>query len=178
MPNRPADDPKKKRFAQEYVVDFNAKAAAIRCGVPPKAAKVTGCRWLQRTEVFEEVELLLDAQAAETKVTARDVLVELARLAFIDTTVAGKVKSYADLRKLPPAVRRAIQGYKFKNGKISELKFASKVDSLQLLGKHLKLFLERIGIGDPNGNPLPPAAQVNLSKLSDEQLLAIVEKLG
>ena len=177
MPNRPTDDPKRHQFAVEYLVDKNAKEAAIRCGVPPKAAKVTGCRWLKRPEVRAEVDRLLDEQAQRTKITADNVLIELARLAMIDTTVAMNVKAIKDLRKLPPEVRRSIQSYKFKNGKLAELKFCSKVEALHLLGKHLKLFVERLAHEDPNGNPLAAAQIPALAAMSMKQLIDLVEKL-
>ena len=47
------------QFAQEYVVDFNGKQAAIRAGYAARSAEVTACKMLRTAKVRSEVERLL-----------------------------------------------------------------------------------------------------------------------
>lgn len=46
---------KQKRFTEEYVLDRNGAAAAVRAGYAPNSAKVTACRLLSRPDVLEAV---------------------------------------------------------------------------------------------------------------------------
>jgi len=43
------------RFAHEYVIDFNGKQAAIRCGYSPKTAESQASRLLRNVKVMEQV---------------------------------------------------------------------------------------------------------------------------
>jgi len=45
--------PKQVRFVQEYAVDGNGAAAAVRAGYAPGSAKVTACRLLTQPNVRE-----------------------------------------------------------------------------------------------------------------------------
>lgn len=47
--------PKQARFAEEYLVDFNATQAAIRSGYSPKGARVQGVRLLTNANVASAI---------------------------------------------------------------------------------------------------------------------------
>lgn len=70
--------PKQARFAEEYVLDHNATAAALRAGFAPKSARVTACRLLKANRA---VQAAVEAQealvAAEMGVSRQRVLREL-----------------------------------------------------------------------------------------------------
>lgn len=133
-------------FAEEYIIDRNACAAAIRAGFSPKTAK-DASEWIHPDHPTKpQVRALIDQLNAErsrrTGVTADRVLAELAKIAFvnvddlIDTDTA---------RVLPTAKRddkAAIQSVTVKSGKVEEreVKLADKTRALELLGKHLGMF--------------------------------------
>jgi hypothetical protein len=48
--------PKQARFVEEYLVDLNAKQAAIRAGYSPKTAEVQGCRLLRNVQVAAAIQ--------------------------------------------------------------------------------------------------------------------------
>jgi phage terminase small subunit len=76
--------PKQEAFAQEYVADLNAAAAARRAGYSEHTADRQGYRLLRNAEVSHRI-AELQAQAAERAAfDATRVLVEIERLATVD----------------------------------------------------------------------------------------------
>ena len=51
---------RRRRFPEEYVVDFNATQAAIRSGYSPRSAHVTGSRLLKDPKIRRRVDVLMD----------------------------------------------------------------------------------------------------------------------
>ncbi len=52
--------PKQARFVDEYLIDLNAKQAAIRAGYSPKTAEWTGPQLLGKTHVSEAIKARRD----------------------------------------------------------------------------------------------------------------------
>ena len=67
---------KHRKFAEEYVIDLNAKQAAIRAGYSPKTAEVQGCQLLSNPKVAAYVAELKQKRSEETKIDAAWVLRE------------------------------------------------------------------------------------------------------
>jgi phage terminase small subunit len=148
-----------ERFAREYIVDLDAGAAALRAGYQcntTATATQKGCHLLKRPDVGKLVAELKARQADRLDLKADDVLRELLRLARVDIGEAfdddGKLKAIKDI---PVDVRRAIAGVEVDElfeghgedreqvGFTRKVKFWDKTKALELLGKHLKLFVER-----------------------------------
>ena len=133
-------------FAEEYIIDRNACAAAIRAGFSPKTAK-DASEWIHPEHPTKpHVRALIDQLNAErsrrTGVTADRVLEELAKIAFVN---AEDLLDPDSARVLPNAKREdkaAIQSVTVKTGKIEEreIKLADKTRALELIGKHLGMF--------------------------------------
>lgn len=155
---------KQQRFADEYLVDLNAKQAAIRAGYSPRSAEVTGAKLLSNTKVAAYVKSAASAQQERTRITADVVLGELLRLARVDLSEAydesGKLRP---VREMPEDLRRAIAGVESDEiwewvedddgerrrelvGFTRKVKFWDKTRALELLGKHLKLFTDRVDV--------------------------------
>ena len=136
-------------FAQEYLVDLNAKQAAIRAGYSPKTAKSVGYRLLTYVDVMAEVTRRLEDRAKRNDVDADRVIEELARLAFGDLrsivqVVDGKVvvKPSAEWTRDEAAtvaeVAQTRQGIR--------VKMHPKLQALEALAKHLGMYVTRLDV--------------------------------
>lgn len=83
---------KQKRFCEEYLIDLNARQAAIRAGYPEKRASEQAYQLLQKTTVSAYIEKLREEQQRRTEITADKVLGELAKIAAEDVEITGKEK--------------------------------------------------------------------------------------
>ncbi len=158
---------KRKLFVKEYLVDLNATKAALRAGYSDgnaASAARTGTRLLAIPEVKEWVQEAMDKRAAEVGFTAKTILEKLLELATLD--LSGAYDENGKLlhpKKMPPEIRRAIAGIEvfeeFQGqgqnreyiGDTVKVRFWDKVKSLELLGKHLKLFTDVVDIHDKTG---------------------------
>lgn len=144
---------KQQRFCEEYMIDLNATQAAIRAGYSVKTANEQGARLLANVSVSREIEKLQALQSRRTGITADRVLTELAKIAFVDPNRVinpsnGTVRSDANADD-----RAAIQGVKVKrsSGENSdsfeaEVKLYDKTKALELIGKHLGLFSDKVDL--------------------------------
>ena len=145
-------------FPGEYIFDKNATKAAIRIGVPERGAHVEGARLLKRPKVIAKIKELLARREKNTEITAANILNELDRVGRCDVGQAfDENEMPKKLRDMPEDVRRAISKVKVKtwdeggeSGRIIEISFWNKVQGLELLGKHLELFVDRIKVEQPN----------------------------
>ena len=62
------------QFAQEYVVDFNGKQAAIRSGYSKKTAESQASRLLRNVKVRSEIERLLEDPVGKRNETRERIL--------------------------------------------------------------------------------------------------------
>jgi phage terminase small subunit len=144
---------KQSAFVREYLVDLNATQAAVRAGYSARTADKVGSELLGKTRVREAVDEALRGRAVRVEVRQDDVLRELLNLALVDIGDAfdgeGRLK---DLSAMPPGVRRAISSIEVEEHADEDgilvvtrkLRFWDKPKSLELLGKHLKLFTDRV----------------------------------
>jgi phage terminase small subunit len=72
------------RFAQEFVIDFNAAKAAIRAGYSAKTARVIACQNLTKANVAAEVDRLCKRVAEAAEVTSIEVLRQAERICRAD----------------------------------------------------------------------------------------------
>lgn len=141
------------RFADEYMVDYSPKNAAIRAGYSEKTAR-NAANWINPQNPGKpQLRALIDTKTAElsrrTGVTAERVIGEIAKIAFANITDIADPKT----GKLLPGVERAdasaVAGIRIKRGddfSEYELKMCDKLKALELLGKRLGMFKENIQI--------------------------------
>jgi len=164
-------------FCQEYLIDLNATQAAIRAGYSPKNAYSQGFDNLKKPAIALEVQRGMDAREKRTGITADNVLRELAKLAFSNirdfASWQGQEVRFADsdgLTEGQAACISEISQTVTQHGGSFKIKLHDKKGSLELLGRHLKLFTDKIEhSGDPE-NPIQLAGAIDTSKLSDEEL--------
>lgn len=154
-------------FAREYVLDLNGTRAAIAAGYAPKSAKVTASRLLTKANVKTLIAELTKAKADKLDLKAEHVLEELKRMAFSNMLDYIKVQdgdAFIDLSKLTREHAAAIQeltveeytegrGEEKRDIKKTRFKLCDKRGSLELLGRYLKLFTDRVEAGGLNGEP-------------------------
>lgn len=161
--------PKQAMFVREYLVDLNATQAAIRAGYALRTASSQGARLLNTPGVAEAVREALMARAERTQVTADRVVAELARVAFGDIRKLFEDGRPVPIDQLPPEVAAMVAGLDVvtRGGDtVAKLKRADKLRALELLGRHLGLFLEQNENKDGGGTP--PALVVRFVDPMDE----------
>lgn len=139
---------RQKRFCEEYLIDLNATQAAIRAGYSPKNADKIGPELLGKTRVSNAIQQAMAARSRRTGISQDRVITELAKIAFVN---ASDVIDLDQAKVQPGACRddlACVQSVKVKEGNITEreIKLADKLKALELLGKHLGMFTDKLGI--------------------------------
>lgn len=137
---------KQKRFVEEYLIDLNATQAAIRAGYSPRTAGGTGAENLAKPGIKSEIDKAMAARSVRTGVTQDRVVRELARIAFVDPTRVVDFRTGTVLNELGEDDRAVLAGVKVKDGTFTEreVKLFDKLKALELLGKHLGIFTDKV----------------------------------
>jgi len=75
---------RQRQFVEQYLVDCNAAAAAVRAGYSERSASVTGPRVRALPHVRRAIEAAMEERSRRVGITQDRVVLELARLAFAD----------------------------------------------------------------------------------------------
>jgi len=151
-----------KKFAKEYLLDFNATRAAERAGYSPKTAYAQGHRLLKNAEIKQLLEAEAKRQIEKTDIKIAKVLKELERVAFSDITnclefsASGVIlKNSNDLGEdITGAISEASQT-ETKDGGTVKVKMHDKIKALALLTKYLDMEKSKIELSGPDGELLP-----------------------
>ncbi len=139
--------PKQAAFVAEYLIDLNATQAAIRAGYSEKSAARISVELLNKTQVRKAIEKAQAKRTERTEITADRVVTELAKIAFADPRDLmewgpnGLVLK--DCRIIPDAAAAAVA--EVSEGKDGmKLKKLDKLKALELLGRHLGMFTDKV----------------------------------
>lgn len=183
---------KQEFFCKEYLVDLNATQAYKRAGYSVKSdniAAVEASKLLRNPKVEDRIKELMEKRSQRTEVTADKVMAELAAIAFakgsdfakvVDEPIishgkyvidpdTGKVKTYKTVEvistdKLPEEKKKAISG--IKEGKYGvEVATCDKVKALELLGRHLGMFKDKVEVSGNINNPYENLTTEELKKM-------------
>lgn len=123
---------KQRLFIKEYLVDLNATQAAIRAGYSAKTAYRQGADLLQKTSIREAIEKAQAERSQRVEVTQDYVLSNLVEIVE------------RSMQRAPVTNRKGeqIKDSKGRNVWCFDAKAANK--ALELLGKHLGLFSDRV----------------------------------
>lgn len=145
--------PKQAQFVREYLIDLNATQAAIRCGYSERTAKQQGSRLLTVADVADAVQQGMDRRASKAGITAERVLNEIAKMAFFDPRKLfddqGKPIHVSQLDDDTAAAVAGLDVVQLGNqdvgyAEVLKVKLADKARSLEMLGRHLKLFTDKV----------------------------------
>lgn len=143
---------KQQRFVEEYLIDLNATQSAIRAGYSAKTADQQGSRMLANVKVQQAISVAMAERSKRTGVNQDRVVLELAKIAFVRMTDVvdsnGRIKQDASADDLS-----CIESIKYKEsdnefgGSVErEVKIASKMKALELLGKHLGMWNDKLDV--------------------------------
>lgn len=147
-------------FVREYVIDHNASRAAESAGYSKKTAGQIGARLLKNVKVATEIAKKEQKMCGKLEITAENVLGEIKKLAFSNmldyVTVTAEGEAFVDLSKLTRDQAAAIQEITVDEAaggagdgrrervRRTRFKLADKGLNLERLGRHLKLFIDRV----------------------------------
>jgi phage terminase small subunit len=123
--------PKQAAFVREYLIDLNATQAAIRAGYSAKTAEKIGSENIRKPDIARAIQLAMDARSLKVELTAADVLRDI-----------NAVKA--------DAMRKTYD----KDGNEVMANHTAALKALELQGKHLKMFTDKVETTGANGGPI------------------------
>ena len=144
---------KQKRFVEEYLIDLNATQAAIRAGYSPNTANDIGCENLAKPNIRACIDKEIAERSKRTGINQDRVIRELARLAFVNANDVIDMEEATLKDGATEDDTAAIASVKVKTiptkegeGIEREIKLTDKLKALELLGKHLGMFKDKVEI--------------------------------
>lgn len=174
---------KQKKFCDEYLVDLNVLQAALRAGYKRGYALKHSYEMLKNPLIREYIDKRMHDREVRTEITQDKVLKEIAAIAFsnpsnffkiIDRPVMangipvldenGKPKTFKDVEftntdDLSESDKKAVSSAKVGvNG--LEVKLNDKIKALELLGRHLGMFRDKVEIKDDSDKISAPRESI------------------
>lgn len=147
---------KQKRFVEEYLIDLNATQAAIRAGYSPDSAKEIGSENLTKPNIRTYIDSEIANRSKRTGVNQDRVIRELARIAFVNAKDVINIEEATLKKDATEDDTATIASVKVKTiptkegeGVEREIKLADKLKALELLGKHLGMFKDKVELSGP-----------------------------
>ena len=138
--------PKQQRFVEEYLIDLNATQAAIRAGYSEKTAAVIGAENLIKPYIQKAI------QEAQNKLTERTEITQDYVLTNIKKVIERCMQQEAvQARDGSPLL---VEGPEGDLACLFEFKETGALKGLELLGKHLGMFKEKIELTGKDGGSL------------------------
>ena len=140
-------DERQIRFVEEYIKDLNATQAAIRAGYSKKTARSQGARLLTNVDILEAIQEAKEERSERTKIDQDYVL----------TNIQKVIERCMQIQQVDNCL---IQTEDVELAQAFMFKEQGALKGLELLGKHLGMFKDKIKhSGDPN-NPINMSLKV------------------
>lgn len=147
------ENAKHERFCQEYIVDLNGAKAYERTYGKVKAARIQACKLLTKANIQERIAELKEIRSERTIITQDMVLKELKILAQSDFRDYGevvnelgidrlKLKKFSEMKGDETKAIKSISEHITEKGVQLKFKLHGKEKPLELLGKHIGMFVE------------------------------------
>jgi phage terminase small subunit len=149
---------KEALFVHHYVTNgYNAAAAARAAGFAESSANTQGAKLVAKPRVKAAIDALMAPTLKKLDVTKERIIEELARLAFFDIRKCfnpdGTLK---DITELDDDTAAALAGMDVvelgeagdKEALLKKFKVSDKKGALELLGKHLKMWTDKVEVTD------------------------------
>jgi len=144
---------KQEMFCREYLIDLNATQAAIRAGYSKNTAQRMGSENLSKPVISERVKKLMSERSDRVEINADYVLNRLVAIDKMDVKdILNDEMGIKPISEWPEVWRISISGTdvtELKNeneviGLIKKIKFPDKLKNLELLGRHFKMFTDKV----------------------------------
>lgn len=150
-------EPRQAAFVREYLVDFNGTQAAIRAGYARRGAPVAASRLLTNEKVAAAVKRGVESRVQRTAVTADRVVLELARIGFLDPrqlfSEDGTLRPISEWSEGLAAAVASIEIEELYEGRgderepvgrLKKIRFWDKNRALDVLSKHTGVYRDSI----------------------------------
>lgn len=133
--------PKQERYCLEISRGIPKGEAAIRAGYSPNTQPAL----IETPEVAARIAFLTERISTQVGIQGEHVIGELARIALFDPGETIDVDgNLLPLSSMPEHVRKCIQTMELDEMGRMRIRFYDKLKALELLGKYLKLWVERV----------------------------------
>lgn len=159
--------PKQQIFIKEYLIDKNGTRAAIAAGYSEKSAYAMAHENLKNPKIRDAIQAELNKHLEKAEVTVERIIQELAAIAFVDIRRAfDDDGNLLPIREIPEDIARAIGGIdvsssmikgdegEYKAEILKKLKLIDKKGALELLGKNLRMFIDKVEHTGKDGEDL------------------------
>lgn len=144
---------KQKKFIEEYLIDLNATQAAIRAGYSPDTAGSIGSENLKKPEIRVRIEKAMAERSKRTGINQDRIIEELAKIALLNPKnlinfEEATVKEEATEEDLAAISSVRVKCFPTKDGEgiEREIKMYDKAKALELLGRHLGMFKDKVEV--------------------------------
>jgi phage terminase small subunit len=137
---------KQRKFCEEYIIDFNATQAAIRAGYSKKTAAVIGAENLIKPNIQNYLTELKQKAAEESGITKKQLIDELAKIAFFDIRkIYNEDNSLLDIKSFDDDSASAVAGIEVDeifeqrqlSGYTKKVKLHNKIAAIERVSKML-----------------------------------------
>ena len=142
---------KQRLFVDEYLIDLNATQAAIRAGYSPRNADKIGSELLGKTRVSDAIKTAMAERSKRTGINQDRILMELAKIALVNPENVVNFDEATIREDALPEDLAAVASVKVKRfptkdgeGIEREIKFYDKTKALDLAGRHLGMFKDKL----------------------------------
>jgi phage terminase small subunit len=156
--------PKQSAFCEAYITSLNATQAAKEAGYSAKTARSQGQRLLTNVDVAAAIDALKAERSARTMIGADRVLRELAKIAFGDVRAIfhadGTMKPLSEISDEAAALIASLEVSEIRDrdgviiGYNRKIRMHDKLRALELIGKHIGLFDQKVTVSGDAENPL------------------------
>lgn len=162
---------KQELFCQEYIKDFNGTQAAIRAGYSKKTAGHIAIDNLRKLTIQDRIRYLshkLKKYFDNEDITIQTIVRHLGVMAAFDISeIYDKKGNLKKVHDWPEHIRRIAQGVKTNKTEISEaiftevqeVKFPDRTKATEMLGRYLKMFVDRVEHSGEINLTIRPASQ-------------------
>ncbi len=159
---------KQKFFCMEYIIDMNGAQAAIRAGYSEKTARDIAYENMAKPDIKLVIDVLLKKREKRTEVTQDRVLLELAKIAFSDLNNFVEYGPNGVKLKDSSTVDGTMVAEVSQSKHGRKIKLHDKLKALELLGRHLAMFVDRQQVED-----ITPGRAMNIEEM--KRLIQLIE---